>query len=426
LNSPDYQQEDLERYLANCSLVGAEATQMPAFITPRAQCIGLKAGLFARDYPAAWKALGESPARLKSRFENTLAILSLGQLNFGAACCSSTIAEADCQKVSHFRQPRMGRTGVIGAPMGAHRILLECKGCGVTEAAIPTTRAYSSGLLSLECAVHEYLTSFIVDQITRQKPDWRFAHVYALLILDVKMAWGSDWIHAAILVREPTIRAPQSDLPRSRSREWEIAMETEIALRRVNLTSCISDPFWIKDVGGNLATSHAYRQKERSPIYLAGFLKGIGRSAPFVADRINIQVNLAWDDPAARRIVDFEHFKLAAPEAALPIINIVRDRGMLFGGFIPPELYSRIKTSEAHRQMLLEDWLLIPCSLRMYRLLKYAQRHGKQETFVYKQVIFSSYLQCCDDGEFAPLFDEIDSFSKRWASVGTSSFLTGC
>lgn len=403
----------LENYLNKGVEVQSPSRSMEAFGLKSARCLAFKPELFAEDFSDAWEHLDKDPGKLARWLERNVAVVAAGQFGSGNHCCNVSL-ESTSGGVAHYRQNGMGRTGVLSLHLKDAEVLLEVKGCGVEEGLYPQLNEYKSGLLSLECAVHEYLISCALDRVSAMSNDWQFSRIYALLMLDFQMAWGTKWIHAAILVREPTVRFRNSDLPVLHSKEWEIAIEVEFTLRNLALTSCFSDMLGIKEIEGQLFCSHYYTPSPPSQQYLWKFLELIERIPPFYANRPNVQINLSLNNSHRYKIIDFEHFKPLHLISQAELFVLANRRPLHFGGLIPLSILDRIVVNPEHRQKYDTDFQMVPCSDDIFHLLKYAERHGKPETFLYKLRIFEAYLACCKINCFDAFSECINDYASRW------------
>lgn len=142
-----------------------------------------------------------------------------------------------------YRPRHYGRAAVVCAmphPTIRHSAnepigLLDLKGVGVGPDKIPLPGPTSNGLLSLQCALREYLMQRVIDEIfKREAPTLWTVPVYAILSLGFGILGSWHGAPAAILVR----RAHKRNLGAVTNRlTHEVSLSIERLLRHYGLTS---------------------------------------------------------------------------------------------------------------------------------------------------------------------------------------------
>ena len=214
---------------------------------------------------------------------------------------------------------------------------LDLKGVGVATGRYPIRGDYSDGLLALREALQEYIVGRLLDDIfTHGGAAVRALPQYGVIDtgFDGFTAAGVRF-PAGILVRRAHLRDRESDLPRGNSEEERLAIRTELLLRRYGVSSSKWDAFVIRREGDTLRMYSGDTPAEHSHALISSLVEHFGFELPFVADRMNIQMDAAIDQGAARQVLDFGHYgaRLAFDR---PLVSPVRDRPMSWGGMLLP------------------------------------------------------------------------------------------
>ena len=214
---------------------------------------------------------------------------------------------------------------------------LDLKGVGVATGRYPIRGDYSDGLLALREALQEYVVGRLLDEVfTHGGAAVRALPQYGVIDtgFDGFTAAGVRF-PAGILVRRAHVRDLESDLPRGGSEEERLTIVTELLLRRYGLSSSKWDAFVVRKDGDTLRVYSGDTPTEHSHALVSCLVDHFGFTLPFVADRINIQMDAAVDGTAVRQVLDFGHYGArSAFDRAL--VSPVRDRPMTWGGMLLP------------------------------------------------------------------------------------------
>lgn len=404
----------LTAYLALCREHESPAVPIPVRRVVGSSCIAFNATTFAADFPAIWSRLGADAGAAAQWIVDQTSFLTSGQFQHFDSVCASRHAPGSPRANPMFRQARMGRVSVAECHVGDVRIVLETKGCGVWPGATTRLEQYGNGLLALEAGVKEYLLGVVLPHVVESGADWRFARVYALVLLTVELQRQGGWHPAVMLVREPTIRAPHSDLPCAGSREWELTIEVELALRRRGLTSCFEDPLSIeRDDQGRVTASRTFGDAGRHEPVFDALLQQSDRKSLHL-EVLNVQANRALSGDRPHIIVDLEHFKFAGDAPSMDLTALCRDLPMGFGGVVPRSAIPTCGLSPSSLRTLRHDWTRAPCDAALYPYLDRARELGSAP---YKQQVLRAYLETQYRGSVGPLGEAVAQIEVRWREV---------
>lgn len=252
------------------------------------------------------------------------------------------------EPVPVYRLPRGGRAFFVPAAEG----LLALKGVGVMPGVmpIPNVLAHGNGLFGLHEALKEILSQRLVEAILDHAgQSLPTLPVYAVLDLgfDICGAEGERWPAAALVRRAH--RRPRGgwDLPRYRSREQALCLETELLLRRYGVTSVMVGTTYtlIRDPEGRLSMYYydirGQMQRGACPEPAARTLwetyarPGDPTEWRIVFEGINVQITRVEppDDP---ELIDFGSYQVRESFES-PLLSMVLDRESNWGGVIPPD-----------------------------------------------------------------------------------------
>jgi hypothetical protein len=212
---------------------------------------------------------------------------------------------------------------------------LDIKGVGVREGHRPTQGHHTDGLLSLPDALQEYMVEVLIDAVLAHAgASVRTLPYYGIIDAGFDGTVGDCSFPAAIIVRRSHMRDLHSDLPSWDSEDHYQSVRTEMLLRRYGITSCRWRGFSIRDDEGRLGVYSGDARTDESPALIRCLIEYLDLQLPFVADCINVQVAAA-NGTEPRQIVDFGHYSARA-SFDLPVVSLVSDRPMGWGGMIVP------------------------------------------------------------------------------------------
>lgn len=210
---------------------------------------------------------------------------------------------------------------------------LDLKGVGVGTGRYPIRGGYSDGLLALPEALQEYIVARLLDEIfTHAGASVRALPQYGVIDTGFDgFNVDGERFAAGILVRRAHLRDLDSDVPRGNSEEERLAIRAELLLRSYGLTSSKWDAFVIRQDGERLRVYSGNLPAEHSHALISCLVDHFGLTVPFVADRINIQMDAPVAESAVRQILDFGHYG-ARTAFDRPLVSPVRDLPMTWGG----------------------------------------------------------------------------------------------
>ena len=247
------------------------------------------------------------------------------------------------------RPPRYGRACVAPVPPASIRVAglrhpvpvrgggeLDIKGVGVAKGQVPGRGDYADGLISLADTVQEYLIERLLDAIfTHAGAEARTLPHYGIIDTGFDGLAGDERFPAALIVRRAHLRDLDSDLPRWDSADQYLSVRIELLLRRYGVTSSNWEAFEIRLDDGRLGVFSRKARTEDSPALISCLVEYLALELPFVADRINIQMDVAGDPDGRRQVVDFGHYS-ARRSFHRPLVSLVSDRPMAWGGMLVP------------------------------------------------------------------------------------------
>ena len=237
---------------------------------------------------------------------------------------------------------------------------LDIKGVGVPPGHRSAPGEYTDGLLPLAEALREYLIERLIDAVFCHAGATAFRTLPHYGIVDTGFdgfaATGLPF-PAAIAVRRAHLRDLESDLPRGYSADQYLAMDIELLLRRYGITSSKWDAYVIRQDPDRLRIYSGQIPFENSAKLVDALVSHFGFPLPFVADRVNVQMDAdqptsapvaeesrprsgagrhAAAEPASvRQVLDFGHYGVRAGFDR-PLVSMVSDRPLGWGGMLLP------------------------------------------------------------------------------------------
>ncbi len=259
---------------------------------------------------------------------------------------TSIVTESTPRNV--FRPPRYGRACIAEVtPMNTRVQGLKCpvlipgggeldiKGVGVGKGHHPIRGDYSDGLISVPDALQEYLVERLLNAIfVHAGAKVRTLPYYGIIDTGFDGLTPTGRYPAGIIVRRAHMRDLYSDLPRWDSEDHYLTVRTELLLRRYGITSSNWKAFEIRMENGKLGVYSNQTQTKDSHALISCLVEYLDLELPFVADRINIQMD-ADDEAGVRHIVDLGHY-WARTCFDRPLVSLVSDRPMAWGGMVVP------------------------------------------------------------------------------------------
>ena len=246
---------------------------------------------------------------------------------YGRACVLAT--QPICTRVSGFSRPiSVNSTGE-----------LDVKGVGVGNEIVPARGDYSDGLMSLKSALQEFLIQRLLSSIlAHAKLRVSTLPVYAVIDTGFDGYTSTNRrFPAGLVARRAHLRDPLSDLPRWNSPDHYALFDIEMQLRRYGITSAKRNTLRISDVGGRLRAHEWGEETQHSDDLLRKLLANLDIETPFEADRVNVQMDFNADRNAiGNQIVDFGQYA-ARREFVRPVVSLVRDMPLAWGGMITPD-----------------------------------------------------------------------------------------
>jgi hypothetical protein len=275
-----------------------------------------------------------------------------------AACVVNTPIATIGGAVRAHRPPRYGRAAIVelkassavpppgvSAPWIAETDgLLDLKGIGVAPGRTPRPGLYSDGLLQLDLALRELLFQRLIEAVFRHAgTSLSTVPVYGLLDagFDSTNVWHSGSVRpAAIIVRGAHRRHRRgTELPARGSVEQHVLCAVELLLRRYGVTS-VGAPGTLAlcaDDRGHVTATVDGRPATASRAQIEALWAMSRRGRWPVLEGINVQTTrvLTWE-PLLAELVDFGQFVVRG-EMDLPLVSLVRDRPLRFGGVRFPD-----------------------------------------------------------------------------------------
>lgn len=268
---------------------------------------------------------------------------------------NSKIEVVDGWVLGH-RPPRYGRAAVVAVRAhhqylrGADRRrwaeepdgLLDLKGIGVGLGIEPHHGHHGNGLLDLGDALEDLAYEWLIQEIIRFSGS-AFAVVPTYALLDA----GFDVLDrrrgplpAAIQVRRAHRRhVGGADLPECHSEEQRVKLEIEMLFRSFGLTSCNPATYMtLEEENGKPLFTYAGQKVD---LYSDHEIERMAQSLLGQSYRefegINIQNSREFGvAPSTTQLVDFGHYDVR-DSFEIPVVSLVRDRVLRWGGAIPPE-----------------------------------------------------------------------------------------
>ncbi len=316
-----------------------------------ARCVFLDYEALHRDFPGLFP--DPTDGTVRSHMEDWAlsgaAVVSSSQV--GQTRVNTPIHTLDSEVLA-IRPPRYGRSLVIpvspDGPLGTHRRaeiedwafgLLDVKGVGTAPDKEPDHGEYQTGLLPIAEAFDEFLIQRLLAAIFRHAgSSFSVLPLYGVIDLGfaVKSVSG-DVYPAAALIRRAHRRLPGGDeILRWGTPGHVLTMEIEMLLRQYGISS--TSIFAAMDFDGETVTLtqfervvHLYDDR-----LLHSLRRKISTDQHVLLRCVNIQSTAEISlDPPVVTLVDFDHFHEYS-RFEDPLLSLVRDRPLLFGGVIRP------------------------------------------------------------------------------------------
>jgi len=241
--------------------------------------------------------------------------------------------------IAAYRPTRYGRALVVTVEGG----LLDIKGAGVGAQTRPDRSYYGTGLCELSETVRDLLMQWIIDELLRRTaPDLFTVPVYAVLDLgfDVHRSDGALVPAGAQLRRAHRRPRHGAEIPPTGSPEELLKAEVELVLRSHGLTSCSAGTrFELFEEAGRLAVRYGGKPVQGLGELARRRLRRLARFERGRAEFDAINVQLARDVQSRwgrAQLVDFGQYQFER-EFTRPLVNLVRDRPLRFGGVLWPD-----------------------------------------------------------------------------------------
>lgn len=304
------------------------------------QCLALNADAIKKKLPQLWNSFSGDQSKIRHWFEKNLAITSEPQLR---ACRSSDVSFCGLtpdfypiESIEVSRQPRMGRAAILELSEFGEHTHLDLKGIGVAPACVPDESDHGTGVLSLERAAREYVTAFALSNHEEHFSNWKPSSVFAILSLPIKFNKGGVELHPVILVREATLRDPLSDLPFGLTSQWEAAIDVEMDLRKLGLTTAMKTPL-IFDLSRNddMVVTNDLMFPKVTREYVQALLGNEPVEWPVRLHKCNVQLNRSWNAPHSWKMVDYEMLRHLQWVPNWRSVALVREAFAGIGGLLP-------------------------------------------------------------------------------------------
>jgi hypothetical protein len=241
--------------------------------------------------------------------------------------------------VTAFRPPLYGRAVVTAAEGGG---LLDVKGAGVAPGLTPLNRSHANGLLAHGEALANIAFREVMERIFR-RANTGFSTVpeYAVIDLgfDVRDLFGPA-TPACIQVRRAHRRPVGGvELPLAGSPEQQVKFEIELLLRHYGMTSCSpATSFILDDSSGKLEMRYADKTMPPHSDAQMVSIRKLTRyeGGKLVIEGVNVQLTReASIRPSRATVIDFGHYSVR-DRFELPVVSLVRDRLIRWGGALRP------------------------------------------------------------------------------------------
>lgn len=243
------------------------------------------------------------------------------------------------ETVTAFRPPLYGRAVVTAAEGGG---LLDVKGAGVAPGLVPRNLSHANGLLAHGEALANIAIREVMERIFR-RANTGFSTVpeYAVIDLgfDVRDLFGAA-TPACTQVRRAHRRPPGGvELPLAGSPEQQVKFEIELLLRHYGMTSCSpATSFILDDSSGKLTLQYAGKpmppHSDEQMIAIRKLTKYEG--GKLTIEGVNVQLTReSAVRPSRATVIDFGHYSVRE-RFDLPVVSLVRDRLIRWGGALRP------------------------------------------------------------------------------------------
>jgi len=328
-----------DMYIKACERLGSPAEASRLKVVSGVKCLHVNSEAFLRDFPQASITGSRSPSEIAEWFESNFSVVSESQINGGTAFCDASLYTRRLgPDVIGLRQSSMGRTCAVEIDVFGQNVIFEIKGCGVHDEIVPTDHPQSNGLQNITAASREYFAAMAIQEtieIKNVKMGWRTATIYAIMLYPFRCYYRNSILYCSLIVREPTPRSRGDLWPVTGSRGYRVAIEIEMSLREMGLTSVMSSPFslarGVATDAHSLGIKTIYHNNSKVNDEVERFLWSIGTSTCFEALIINIQTHT---DEASDVdvLVDLEHIKIADKIPKVPLMIPAGDKRFGFGG----------------------------------------------------------------------------------------------
>ena len=268
---------------------------------------------------------------------------------------NTTIPITD-QRVPVARPPRYGRAIVVPIAEGG---LLDIKGAGVADDAVPQRFVHSTGLMFLGEALSDLAYQRAIDRMLRHAES-AFWSVPTYAVLSVGFGIHSDpgILSAGLQVRRAHRRPLMGgDLPSGGTTGQRVKFEIEMILRHFGVTSCNSVTTIERTIaddgerqysyGGQPMTGHSPEQRQQIDALL-----GTDHDR---FEGVNIQLVREHSmQPASAQIVDFGHYEVRR-RFEHPVVSLVNDRLARWGGALRPN-HPRFVQPDPELVLPLDEW----------------------------------------------------------------------
>jgi len=260
--------------------------------------------------------------------------------------------------VAAFRPPLYGRA-VVTAPAGGG--LLDVKGSGVAPGLKPLNQSHANGLLALGEALANIAFREVMDRIFRRSNSG-FSTVpeYAAIDLgfDVLDLFGPATPACTQVRRAHRRPLAGVELPLAGSPEQHLKFEIEILLRHYGMTSCSpATSFELDDSSGKLRMRYAGKPMPPHSDQQMEQIRKLTRyeGGKLTIEGVNVQlVRETGIRPSRATAIDFGHYSVRE-QFELPVVSLVRDRLIRWGGAVRPG-DAHFPRPSAKLRLPLESW----------------------------------------------------------------------
>jgi|ERR1700733_4282651 len=230
-------------------------------------------------------------------------------------------------------------------------LLLDVKGIGVPPDTKPTHKEHADGLEYLGVVFSDFVFQRLIDRVfAKNAPHYWTLPLYAIIDtgFDLLNGWhetGPAGLHVRRAHRRPLFGA---DLPVCGSIEEDIKFQIEILLRIYGMSStAIGTSIQVRQRDGILDVSYNdERVEDLTSSELEWLVQesriGTSRYQRFEGVNIQLAADIGCGSPPEAHVVDFGHFNFRQ-SFAYPILSLVRDRPLRWGGVLWPDNRSYVQ-----------------------------------------------------------------------------------